>query len=118
MSHKSSGNGFATIVFVVLFILLLGNIPSCGGGSGGRSTYVRGKDAGRLAAENARLQVAQRQAAERLALERRRSAQLTNEIGVRQNVLALMVGTTALGGCSLAVTIVALARKRRRRSAS
>jgi len=117
MSHRGSGNGVAMLVFMVLGILLLSNVRGCGGAPG-PSTYVRGKDAGRLAAENARLQAAQRQAAERLALERRRSAQLANEIGVRQNVLALMVGTTVLGGCSLAVTIVALARRRRRRPAS
>ena len=114
MSHSHSGDGVAVLVFLVLGVVLLGNFPGCGGGGGGgRATYTRGRDAGRLAAENARLQEAQRQAAERLAVERHRSDQLVDEIGTRQHVEAMMVGVVVLGGCALAVTFYALARRRR-----
>ena len=100
------------MIIVVVILALAGRIPSCGSGGCGRS-YYGGRDTGRLQAENARLQEAQRQAAERLTVERRRSAQLVDEIGTHRNVQALTVGSTVLGGCALAVTIYALIRRRR-----
>ena len=115
MSRKQSGEGFVVMAVVVLGILLLGNVRGCGGG-GGRSDYGHGQDAGRLAADNTRLQESQRQAAERLKVERHRSAQLVDEIGTRRHVEALMVGVVVLGGCALAVTIFVLSRRRRNTS--
>jgi len=111
--QEGSVHAFGVVLILVVGALLLGNLPSCG--SGGRTrSFSHGRDAGRLAAENARLQEYQRKATERLAVERRRSAQLVTEVRTHQNVQALLVGTTVLGGCALAMTIYALVRRRRR----
>jgi len=115
MKRKQDDGGLGVLIIVIVALVLLGKVPSCGGG-GGRVSFSRGRDTGHLQAENTRLQEAQRQAAERLAVERRRSSQLVDEIGTRRHVEALMVGVVVLGGCSLAVTVFALARRRRRRA--
>ena len=106
-------NGPVVIGVILIMMLLMGGFEGCDSGNNDRAGYSRAHDSGRLQAENARLQEAQRQAAERLTIERHRSAQLVDEIGTRQHVEALMVGVVLLGGCAMAVTLFALARRRR-----
>ena len=103
-------------ILVILFVILsMGGSGGCDGGGSRNATYDHGRDTGRLQAENLRLQEAQRQAAARLAIERRRSAQLKDEVSVRQDVEALMVGVVVMTGCALAIAAFTLLRRHRRR---
>jgi hypothetical protein len=106
-------NGPVVVGVILIMVLLMGGFESCDSGKNDRRVYSQAQDSGRLQAENVRLQEAQLQAAKSLTLERHRSAQLVDEIGTRQHVEALMVGVVLLGGCAMAVTLFALARRRR-----
>ena len=91
MGGKNDGGGAAAVLIFIVFALIAGNSRSCssGGGGGGGNSYYHGKSTGQLQSENTRLQEAQQQAAQRLQVERRRSAQLVDEIGTRRHVEAL-----------------------------
>ncbi|MDA0323187.1 MAG: hypothetical protein O2923_10805 [Verrucomicrobia bacterium] len=106
-------DGPAAIMVLIIAVVVLSNIRSCGGGGAGRSTYGHGRDAGHLQSENVQLQEANRQAAARLEVERRRAAHLVEEIGIRRHVESIVVGVVVLSGCALAATFFALMRQRR-----
>ena len=99
---------------LVIAVMSLSGQSGCDGGGSEQATYHRGRDSGQLQAENLRLQEAELQAAARLAVERRRSAQLTEEVGIRRDVGSLMVGTVVMTGCALAIATFTLLRRRRR----